>query len=118
MRINKNSITGFITGLLVAVFYSSGAGAAPSGADLEIACRQSLDKGFQGDMGMVCSWYVTPCDCDYGKKGEIPRVCLPEAVTIEKLAGQVLTGLQNHPELKTRDAGFAASSILFGQYVF
>ena len=104
--------TGFISCLLAIVFYSGGTLAAPSGADLETACRHSLDRGFQGNEGMMCTWYVTPCDCDYGKKHETTRVCLPEAVSVETLAGLVVSGLQEQPELKSKDAGYAAAEIL------
>lgn len=112
MRYYKNIITGFVTGLLVPLFYSSGVCAAPSAADLEAACQQSLNEGFHGNEGMLCTWYVTPCDCDYGKKQEIPRVCLPGTVSVETLANEVMAGLQQQPELKTEDAGFAAALIL------
>ena len=112
MRYYKNIITGFVTYLLFSLFYSSGVYAAPSGADLEAACQQSLDEGFHGHEGMLCTWYVTPCDCDYGKEQEAPRVCLPETVTVETLAGEVIAGLQEQPGLKTGDAGFAAALIL------
>jgi len=108
----KNIITGFVTCLLVPLFYSSRVCAAPSGADLESACQQSLNNGFHGNEGMLCTWYVTPCDCDYGKKQEIPHVCLPATVTVETLAREVIAGLQQQPGLKTKDAGFAAALIL------
>lgn len=112
MRHYTKIIAGLILCLLVTVFYSSSSFAAPSGADLETACRHSLDRGFQGNEGMMCTWYVTPCDCDYGKKHETTRVCLPETVSVETLAALVVSGLQERPELKTKDAGFAAAEIL------
>lgn len=112
MRYYKNIITGLITGFLFPLFYSSGVYAAPSGADLESACQQSLNDGFHGNEGMLCTWYVTPCDCDYGKKQDLPRVCLPQTVSVETLASEVVAGLQAQPGLKTRDAGFAAARIL------
>jgi hypothetical protein len=112
MRYYKNIITGFVINLLIPVFYSSGVCAAPSGADLETACQQSLDAGFHGNEGMLCTWYVTPCDCDYGKEQKIPRVCLPETVTVETLAYEVIAGLQEQPELKTKDAELAVALIL------
>jgi len=112
MRYYKNIISGFVTVLLVPVFYSSGTRAAPSGADLQTACQQSLEGGFHGNAGMLCTWYVTPCDCDYGREQEIPRVCLPATVTVESLAGEVLAGLRAQPALRTEDAGVAAAIIL------
>lgn len=112
MRYFKNLITWFTVGLLALLFYNSEVYAAPSGADLESACQQSLDYGFHGNEGMLCTWYVTPCDCDYGKKQEYPRVCLPETVTVETLASEVVAGLQEQPGLKTEAAGPAAALIL------
>lgn len=112
MRRYTKTITGFILCLFATVFYSSWTFAAPSGADLETACRHSLDRGFQGNDGMMCTWYVTPCDCDYGKKHETARVCLPETVPVETLAGLVVSGLHERPELKSKDAGYAAAEIL------
>jgi len=112
MYYQKNIITGFVFSLLILVFYSSGVCAAPSGADLETACQQSLDNGFHGNEGMLCTWYVTPCDCDYDKVQEFPRVCLPGTVTVEILAGEVIAGLRGQPELKTKYAGLAAALIL------
>ena len=116
MRCYKNIITLFTAGLLASLFYSSKVCAAPSGADLESACQQSLEYGFHGNEGMLCTWYVTPCDCDYGMKQEFPRVCLPETVPVETLAGLVVNGLKKQPELKTEDAGFAAAEILSRTY--
>ena len=54
--------------------------ASPTGADVVAACEESLVNGFQGTTGMMCVWYVTPCDCHIGKDPVIPRVCLPDGM--------------------------------------
>lgn len=63
----------------------------------------------------MCEWYVTPCDCDINKS-QTPRVCLPEKFSSHALALKVIDGLKAEPELTTKSAGFAASSILSRTY--
>ena len=86
--------------------------ADPSGAKLLTACEQSLVNGFTGIEGMMCTWYVTPCDCDYSKGSETPRVCLPPSPDIEALAREVTAGLRAQPDLQGKGANIAAGLIL------
>ena len=88
--------------------------AAPSGRDLLDACTQSMRDGFDSMIGKMCTWYVTPCDCNIDKT--IPMVCLPESVSTETLAGIVINGLQQRPELQQLDATRAAAEILSVTY--
>lgn len=102
--------------MLLALFFASSTFAAPSGADLLTACENSLVKGFSGEEGMMCTWYVTPCDCDYGQANEVPRVCLPQSPDVEALARTVIAGLAKQTELQAKDASFAAATILSSLY--
>ena len=111
IHINKTLLTLACFGL-VYMFYINPLSAAPTAVDLLYACEHSLENGFQGIEGEVCTWYVTPCDCDYGKANEIPRVCLPESVPVETLARIVVSGLKEQPELRMNDANYAAALIL------
>jgi|APGre2960657468_1045069.scaffolds.fasta_scaffold66585_1 Rap1a immunity proteins len=88
--------------------------AAPSGSDLLEACTQSMRDGFDSMKGKLCTWYVTPCDCNIDKT--IPMVCLPESVSTETLAGLVISGLQQRPDLQLLDATRAAAEILSARY--
>lgn len=90
--------------------------AAPTGADVVAACEESLASGFQGTIGMMCVWYVTPCDCDFGKDPAIPRVCLPDDKEPEALAREVIEGLKLRPELQSETAALAASTVLATKY--
>ena len=90
--------------------------AAPSGADLLRACEDSIKNGFDTKAGMLCIWYVTPCDCNFAAKKQLPRVCLPEDKSHESLAKEVMTGLQQQPGLKTETAEMAAAKILSLKY--
>ena len=90
--------------------------AAPSGNDLLTACEESLTNGFQGPSGMMCIWYVTPCDCQYGKDIAIPRVCLPDRESHELLARAVVEGLKSQAELQSESAEMAAGLILSPKY--
>ena len=86
-----------------------------SGKDLADACEQALLTGFYGNGGMMCHWYVTPCDCSYGKE-DLPRVCLPPSIKEEDLAQKVIAGLQSDPYLLKKDAAMAANTILSALY--
>ncbi len=86
--------------------------ATPNGKDLLLACEHSLDKGFSGTKGMMCTWYVTPCDCFQSEDSEIPRVCLPPAPDVDALAREVIEGLAATPELLNKSADVAAGVIL------
>ena len=92
------------------------ANAAPAAADLLQACEQSLHDGFQGMEGDLCTWYVTPCDCNYGTASDLPRVCLPDSVPVETLARKVIAGLREDPELQYQPADYAAAIILSRDY--
>ena len=90
--------------------------AVPSGDELLKACEKSLKNGFQSAAGMMCVWYVTPCDCHDGKDSDILRVCLPEEIEEEFLARMVIEGLKANPYLKSKTAEIAASEILAPKY--
>ncbi len=88
----------------------------PTGADLLDACEDSLANDFQGTTGMMCVWYVTPCDCHHGKDSAIPRVCLPDGKAAEVLAREVVDGLNSQPELQAKSAEISAGVILVPKY--
>ncbi len=90
--------------------------AAPTGADVVAACEESLAKGFQDIKGMMCVWYVTPCDCSYGKDPAIPRVCLPDGKDTDALAREVIEGLKLQPELLSQSAELSSNTILAAKY--
>ena len=90
--------------------------AAPSAKDLLVACENSIENGFQGATGMMCSWYVTPCDCHHGKDQVIPRVCLSDNESEESLAKIVVGGLKAQPTLQLKPAEMAARIILSLNY--
>ena len=90
--------------------------ATPNGKDLLAACEQALDKGFSDTEGMMCTWYVTPCDCFHAENSEIPRVCLPPSPDVAALAREVIEGLAATPELLGKTADVAAVTILIKNY--
>jgi len=90
--------------------------ATPNGRDLLAACEDALDKGFSDAEGMMCTWYVTPCDCFHGEDSEIPRVCLPPSPDVAVLAREVTGGLATSPELLDETADVAAGTILKRNY--
>jgi len=98
------------------LFTSTSAFAVPNGKDLLTACEHSLDKGFSGAEGMMCTWYVTPCDCFHGADSEIPRVCLPPSPDVTVLAREITEGLAATPELLNKTADVAAGTILKKNY--
>lgn len=109
------NLTGILI-LFIITLPSLAADNSPNGADLLAACQHSMDQGFSDIQGMLCSWYVTPCDCDYEKNNQLPRVCLPGIPDIDFLAQQVISGLIASPELLDKKADFAASTILSRHY--
>lgn len=109
-------LSAFICCGLVYVCTVSPLPAAPAAADLLQACEHSLNNGFAGIEGEMCTWYVTPCDCDFGKENKLPRVCLPEQIAVETLARVVVDALKEQPGLHTEDADFAAAMILSRVY--
>lgn len=86
--------------------------ATPNGKDLLLACEHSLTKGFSGTLGMMCTWYVTPCDCFQSEDSDIPRVCLPPVPDVDALAREVTKGLAATPGLLNKNADVAAGMIL------
>ena len=112
----KYSFVQFVFYNLVMFFHCGHVLADPSGAGLLSACEFSMDSGFEGIKGQMCTWYVTPCDCEYSKDPQAPRVCLPEFVAIEALAKQVVNGLKAQPELQEKNAEVAAAIILSRTY--
>lgn len=102
--------------LLFSLLLSGNTLASPSGADLLNACEISLEKGFHGETGMMCVWYVTPCNCHRGKDSAIPRVCLPDGKEAELLAREVIDGLKSRPELQNKSAEISAGEILVEKY--
>jgi len=90
--------------------------AAPSANDLLAACEDSLANGFHGATGLMCSWYVTPCDCHHGKDLVIPRVCLMGNESEASLAKIIVSGLKEQPALQLKPAEMAAGIILSAEY--
>jgi len=88
--------------------------AAPTGGDLLEACTESVSHGFDSLIGQMCTWYVTPCDCNIDKS--IPMVCLPESAETKSLAAIVIAGLTAQPHLQQLDATQAAAKILSEKY--
>ena len=105
-----------ITILILLLCFCGKAQAVPSATELVDACRASLEQGFSGTQGMMCVWYVTPCNCHYGKDSNIPRVCLPDGLETETLAKEVLSGLNSKPSLLNESAEMAAARILSEKY--
>ena len=101
---------------LILLIASTSLFAAPNGKELLTACEESLNHGFTGAQGMMCTWYVTPCDCSRGENSEIPRVCLPLEPDIDVLAREVTKGLKVSPELLDKNADLAAALILEIKY--
>ena len=99
------------SGLLL-FFVSTIVFATPNGKELLAACEYSLDKGFSGTEGMMCTWYVTPCDCFHSEDSGIPRICLPQIPDVDALAREITEGLAMHPELLDKSADVAAGVIL------
>ena len=98
--------------IVLLLMFSTDALTAPSGTDLLHACEDSLVNGFQSTKGMMCIWYVTPCDCNFGNKKTVPRVCLPDNISHELLAREVIDGLKENSELQPLTAEMAAGTIL------
>lgn len=90
--------------------------AATSAKDLLAACEDSLANGFHGATGMMCSWYVAPCDCHHGKDIVTPRVCLTGNESEELLAKIVVDRLKTQQALQLEPAEMAAGIILSPLY--
>ncbi len=85
--------------------------AAPTCKELIRACEIGLSNGFRGLRGKMCVWYVTPCDCDASDPA-LPRVCLPDAVDVERIAVEVTEILKVSPEVQDLEADAAVANIL------
>lgn len=105
-----------ISTLFLLMIFSGKVFAASSGSDLLTACETALQRGFQDTTGIMCAWYVTPCDCHYGKVLEVPRVCLPDGLETEYLAKEVIAGLKSNPQLQKKTAEISAAEILVKKY--
>ena len=90
--------------------------AAPAGADLLRACRESMDNNLTGIEGAMCEYYVTPCACEIGYVPAPPGFCPPHSVSTASLAETVVTGLRESPELQHIEARVAAARILAKKY--
>ena len=94
---------------------SAQAMAAPSSDDIVTMCERALSKGFRGRTAQMCTWYVTPCDCDAGQNN-VPRVCVPEDIASKTLAEQVVTLLKGLPEFRMDDGAKAVAQVLAVRY--
>jgi len=101
----------------IAIFYLMFASAQAdsiNGARLVDACETALASGFTHTEGMVCHWYVTPCDCYHDD--DVPDVCLPADAGEETLAITVINGIRQDPELLQQPAVVAANTVLSELY--
>lgn len=94
-------------GVLTAV---SPANAAPTATELVEVCQSAIDSNFSGVPGKMCTWYVTPCDCDTAPG--VPRVCLTDPVEPDKLAFTFIEMMKVMPELTDKGAEEAVGIIL------
>ncbi len=85
---------------------------APTGADLLQACTEAMASGYNSSKGMLCIWYVTPCDCEANNKPGLPRVCLPADISHERLAERIVREISQTPSLLKLSAEAAAASVL------
>lgn len=115
IKISCSIVSRIFLGFLLLIV-SSSLFATPNGKDLLLACEHSLAEGFSGTEGMMCTWYVTPCDCFHGENSEMPRVCLPPVPDVDALAREVAEGLETMPELLVESANVAAGTILQKTY--
>ena len=115
LKINISKILRLFSGYVL-LFISASVFSTPNGKDLLTACEHSLKQGFSGAEGMMCTWYVTPCDCFHSDDSEIPRVCLSPALDVDALAREVMEGLIKSPDLLGKSADVAAGTILEKNY--
>ena len=92
------------------------AAATTSASELVRACEHALENGFYDIKGMLCTWYVTPCDCEQAVKPGVPRVCLPPDIAVESLAVEVIDGIKAQEALMIMDADIAAATVLSRHY--
>jgi hypothetical protein len=107
-----------ITCLICIILMSSSPplAAAPTGLQLRNACEIAITNGFKSNAGMLCEWYVRPCNCRDEKSARAPRVCLPDDVDYADLARKVVAGLKFETRLLTAEADLAAAIILSRSY--
>ena len=89
--------------------------AAPSSDDIIKMCERALGNGFRGRPAQMCTWYVTPCDCDIGRNSAL-RVCVPEETATRVIAEQVVTLLNGLPEFRQKDGEKAVRQVLAVRY--
>lgn len=99
---------------LASLLAQAPAHAAPTGAELLEVCESALRSNFRGLRGKMCTWYVTPCDCDTAPG--LPRVCLSDPIEPPKLAITVTEVLKALPELQLKSAEEAVAVILSEVY--
>ena len=78
-------------------------------------CERALANGYRGRPAQMCTWYVTPCDCDLAQN-ELARACVPEDIPSKKIAEQVVTLLKGLPEFRQADGAKAVSEVLAVRY--
>ncbi len=88
----------------------------PGGAELLAACEHASNHGYDNTLGMLCIWYITPCDCTVNKSPSLPRVCLPPDVHHDVLAQRVMQALRERRALLELSAEEAAAIILSEYY--
>lgn len=99
---------------LVALLTAQNADATPTGAELLEVCESALKSNFRGVRGKMCTWYVTPCNCDAAPG--LPRVCLTAPIEPPELAFTVTQVLKAIPEFQLKDAEEAVALILSEVY--
>lgn len=109
----KTSITvSFFILLILNTHNYSNANEMPTGRILMQACEAMLNDQADQLNVMLCNWYVTPCDCHYGKPEALPKVCLPESVDSNLLAAIIVEQLEKEIDLQQLSAEEAAAKIL------
>ena len=90
--------------------------AVPNGSDLLQACEVSLENGFRDIEGQMCEYYVITCDCDLGSGNAGSGICIPDHVSTETLARDVVNGIKNSPGLLQEYAVTAVEKVLSEKY--
>ncbi len=86
--------------------------AVPTSDELVTICERALNAGYVGRRAQMCTWYVTPCDCDVSSSGDMPRVCIPKGTPTARLARQVVEVLGELEEYQQPDGARAAAQVL------
>lgn len=101
--------------IVIAVFFflaPATSHAVPTSDELVNICEHALRTGYVGRRAQMCTWYVTPCDCDISAVGDMPRVCIPEGTPTTQLAKQVVEVLSELQEYRQADGARAAAQVL------